>query len=40
MQKFDEETKKLRAVEELQEGQKNIDRVLHYQEILFILEII
>ena len=40
LQESDEEAQKLRAIEELQEGWADIDRVLHYQELPFVPKII
>ena len=40
LQKLDEETQKLRAIEELKESWTDIDRVLHHQELPFVPKII
>lgn len=40
LQKSDEETKKIRATRELQEGWKDISRVWKYQRLSIVLKII
>ena len=39
-QESNDEAQKLKTTEELQEGLTDINRVLHYQRLLFILKII
>ena len=40
LQKLDKKAQKLRAIEKLQEGWIDINRVLHHQKLPFVLEII
>lgn len=40
LQESDQEAQRIRAAKQLQEGRKDIDSVLHYQSLPYILEII